>query len=149
MEEILTKSAGETFALGEKTAGTLKAGDVIALSGDLGVGKTVFSQGIASGLGIGEIVCSPTFTILQEYHSGRLPLYHYDVYRLGDPSEMEEIGYLDYFYGDGVCLVEWAEQIEELLPETCIRVTIEKLPGEGDDLRRIRIERSGKAEETN
>ena len=149
MEEILTKSAGETFALGERIAESLKAGDVIALSGDLGVGKTVFSQGIASGLGISDIVCSPTFTILQEYHSGRLPLYHYDVYRLGDPSEMEEIGYLDYFYGDGVCLVEWAEQIEELLPETCIRVTIEKLPEEGDDLRRIRVERSGKAEETN
>ncbi len=118
--------AGETFALGERLGASAKPGMVLSLVGDLGVGKTVFTQGFAKGLGITEPVCSPTFTIVQVYEEGRLPLYHFDVYRIGDIEEMEEIGYEEYFYGDGVCLVEWADRITPLLPKDVCRVTIEK-----------------------
>ena len=109
---VETHSADETFSLGINIGRKAKAGQVITLVGDLGVGKTVFTKGLARGLGITEPVSSPTFTIVQEYREGRLPLYHFDVYRIGDLEEMEEIGYEDYFYGDGVCLVEWANLIE-------------------------------------
>ena len=112
-----TFSAAETHALGKKIGETAKPGDVYTLVGDLGVGKTVFTQGFASGLGIKECVNSPTFTIVQIYEEGRIPLYHFDVYRIGDLEEMEEIGYDDYFFGQGICLIEWAELIEEILPE--------------------------------
>ena len=105
------------------------------------MGKTVFTQGLAAGLGITEPVNSPTFTILQSYEGGRLLLHHFDVYRIGDASEMEEIGYEDCFYGDGVCLIEWADQIAEILPENCIRITIAKDLSQGFDYRRITIER--------
>ena len=108
-------SAKETLLLGSRLGKSFKAGDVILLNGDLGVGKTVFSKGIGEGLGITEPVSSPTFTILQVYEGGRLPFYHFDVYRIGDVEEMEEIGYEDYFYGNGVCFVEWADLIEEIL----------------------------------
>ena len=121
-----THSAQETFALGKKVGENAAAGQVYALTGDLGVGKTVFTQGLAAGLGITEPVNSPTFTIMQIYEEGRLPFYHFDVYRIGDISEMDEIGYEDYFYGEGVCLVEWADLIEEILPENHIRITISK-----------------------
>ena len=114
---IETNSAKETFLLGEKLGRQAAAGQIYTLNGDLGVGKTVFTQGVAAGLGIAEPVNSPTFTIIQEYEGGRLPFYHFDVYRIGDIEEMEEIGYDDYFFGEGVCLIEWAELIEELLPE--------------------------------
>lgn len=135
-----SRSAEETRALGKKMGEEAKASDVIALTGDLGVGKTVFTKGIAEGLGITEPVSSPTFTILQEYRSGRLPLYHFDVYRIGDPEEMDEVGFDDYIYGDGLCLIEWAELISDLMPEHYRQITIEKDLEKGFDYRRITVE---------
>ena len=129
----------ETFKLGEKIGRTANAGDIICLDGDLGVGKTVFTQGVAKGLLIEEIVNSPTFTIIQEYSDGRLPLYHFDVYRIGDPEEMYEIGFEEYFYGEGVCLVEWSKLIEELVPDSAKTVLIEKDLNKGLDYRKITI----------
>ena len=136
---IETNSPEETFALGQQLGEQAKAGQIYTLNGDLGVGKTVFTQGIARGLGITEAVSSPTFTIVQVYEEGRLPFYHFDVYRIGDIEEMEEIGYDDYFFGNGVCMIEWAELIEELIPENSIHVTIEKDLEKGFDYRRITI----------
>ena len=137
---IETWSPQETFALGQRMGREARPGQVICLNGDLGVGKTVFTQGFAEGLGIGEPVNSPTFTILQQYEEGRLPLYHFDVYRIGDVSEMDEIGYEDYFYGEGVCLIEWAELIEELLPAARTSIRIEKDLEKGFDYRKITVE---------
>lgn len=137
---IETFSAEETFALGKRIAETITPGTVISLVGDLGVGKTVFTQGVAEGLGIHEPVSSPTFTIMQIYENGRLPFYHFDVYRIGDIEEMDEIGYEDYFYGNGVCLIEWANLIEELLPEDICQVKIEKDLERGFDYRRIMVD---------
>ena len=131
----------DTAALGERIGREAKPGEVYTLIGDLGVGKTVFTQGLAKGLEIKDHVNSPTFTIVQVYENGRLPLYHFDVYRIGDVEEMEEIGYEDYFYGKGVCLIEWANLIEEILPERYIRVTIKKDLEKGFDYRRISVER--------
>ena len=122
---IETNSAGETFEFGQKIGREAKPGQIYTLDGDLGTGKTVFTQGVASGLGITEPVNSPTFTIIQEYEGGRMPFYHFDVYRIGDVEEMEEIGYEDCFYGEGVCLIEWAELIGEILPQDCRHITIE------------------------
>lgn len=130
----------ETFELGKRLAEAAKPGQVYCLDGDLGVGKTVFTQGFARGLGITGPVNSPTFTIVQQYEEGRLPLHHFDVYRIGDISEMDEIGYEDCFYGSGVSLIEWSELIEELLPERAVHVTIEKDLERGFDYRRIRVE---------
>ncbi len=135
-----TFSEEETFRLGEKLARDAQPGRIFALNGDLGVGKTVFTKGMAAGLGIRENVNSPTFTIVQVYEGGRLPFYHFDVYRIGDIEEMEEIGYEDYFYGSGICLVEWAGLIRELLPEYTVWITIEKDPEKGFDYRRILVE---------
>ena len=140
---VVTRSAEETFSLGINIGRKAKAGQVITLVGDLGVGKTVFTKGLARGLGITEPVSSPTFTIVQEYREGRLPLYHFDVYRIGDLEEMEEIGYEDYFYGDGVCLIEWANLIQELIPREAVSVVIEKDLEKGLDYRRIIIEGMG------
>ena len=137
---IETKNAKETFQLGEKIGEKALPGQIYTLNGDLGVGKTVFTQGVASGLGIREPVNSPTFTILQEYEGGRLPFYHFDVYRIGDIEEMEEIGYDNYFFGEGICLIEWAQLIKEILPENVISVTIEKNPAKDFDYRKITIE---------
>ena len=137
---IETENPEETFALGQKIGRAATPGQVYTLTGDLGVGKTVFTQGVASGLGITEPVNSPTFTIVQVYEEGRLPFYHFDVYRIGDIEEMEEIGYDDYFFGEGVCLIEWAELIRELLPERVISVSIEKDLEKGFDYRLIHIE---------
>ena len=137
---IETENPEETFALGQKIGRAATRGQVYTLTGDLGVGKTVFTQGVASGLGITEPVNSPTFTIVQVYEEGRLPFYHFDVYRIGDIEEMEEIGYDDYFFGEGICLIEWAELIEEILPENRISITIEKDLSRGFDYRRITIE---------
>ena len=137
---IETKNAKETFQLGEKIGEKALPGQIYTLNGDLGVVKTVFTQGVASGLGIREPVNSPTFTILQEYEGGRLPFYHFDVYRIGDIEEMEEIGYDDYFFGEGICLIEWAQLIKEILPENVISVTIEKNPAKDFDYRKITIE---------
>ena len=125
-EYIETNSPEETFEAGRKLGMTAKPGEIYTLSGDLGVGKTVFTQGLAAGLGITEHVNSPTFTIVQVYESGRLPFYHFDVYRIGEVDEMEEIGYEDYFYGNGLCIVEWAERIRELIPAQARHITIAK-----------------------
>lgn len=132
-------SPEETFAIGEKIGREAKAGEVYTLIGDLGVGKTVFTQGVAKGLGIREHVNSPTFTIVQIYEEGRLPFYHFDVYRIGDVEEMEEIGYQDCFYGEGICLIEWANLIEEILPDQYREITIEKDLEKGFDYRRVTI----------
>lgn len=131
--------AKDTYELGEKIGQMAKPGMVISLTGDLGVGKTVFTQGLAKGLGIEEPVNSPTFTIVQVYEEGRLPLYHFDVYRIGDIEEMDEIGYEDYVYGEGVSLIEWANLIEEILPEHFTEIKIEKNLEKGFDYRRISI----------
>lgn len=136
---VETFSMEETMELGRSIGREAKPGEVYTLIGDLGVGKTVLTQGIAEGLAITEAICSPTFTIVQVYEEGRLPLYHFDVYRIGDPEEMDEIGYEDYFYGDGVTLIEWANLIEELLPEHHKEITIEKDLEKGFDYRRITI----------
>lgn len=140
MKEIDSFKPEDTYNLGKKIGEKAKPGEVFTLIGDLGVGKTVFTKGLAAGLGITEPVNSPTFTILQIYEEGRLPFYHFDVYRIGDVSEMDEIGYEDCFYGEGVCLIEWADLIEEILPEKYTRITIEKNLDKGFDYRRILIE---------
>ena len=132
-------SANDTYSYGVKFGQSCRPGDIFLLNGDLGVGKTVFSKGLGKGLGIAEPVSSPTFTVLQIYEEGRLPLYHFDVYRIADVEEMDEIGYEDYFYGEGVCLIEWAELIEEILPENTISITIEKDLEQGFDYRRITV----------
>lgn len=137
---VETNSPEETFDLGRRMGADAKPGQIYTLNGDLGAGKTIFTKGMAAGLGIEEPVSSPTFTIVQEYSGGRLPLYHFDVYRIGDPEEMEEIGYDDYFFGEGVCLIEWAELIRELLPERVVSVSIEKDLEKGFDYRLIHIE---------
>ncbi len=130
----------DTFFLGQKIGKEAKPGSVFTLIGDLGVGKTVFTQGLAKGLGIDEPVNSPTFTIMQVYEEGRLPFYHFDVYRIGDVSEMDEVGYEDYIYADGICLIEWADLIEEILPGKYTQIKIEKDLEKGFDYRRITIE---------
>ncbi|MBQ4282556.1 MAG: tRNA (adenosine(37)-N6)-threonylcarbamoyltransferase complex ATPase subunit type 1 TsaE [Lachnospira sp.] len=136
---IETYGADETLELGKCVGRNVKAGQIICLIGDLGVGKTVFTQGFAKGLGIEEPICSPTFTIVQEYHEGRLPLYHFDVYRVGDVSEMDEIGYEEYFYSDGVSLVEWGNMFPELFPKEAVYITIAKCLDKGFDYRKITI----------
>lgn len=138
--KIETNSAKETYDAGSRLGSEARAGQIICLSGDLGVGKTVFTQGFAAGLGITEPICSPTFTIIQEYTSGRIPLYHFDVYRLGSVEEMDEIGYEEYFYGDGVCLVEWGNMFPELFAPDTVKVTIKKNLEKGFDYRIIEIE---------
>ena len=130
----------ETYEFGIKLGEDAKHSDVYSLNGDLGVGKTVFTQGFASGLGIKEPVNSPTFTIVNQYEDGRLPFYHFDVYRIGDVSEMDEIGYEDCFYGEGVSLIEWSNLIKELLPDHVITITIEKDLEKGFDYRKITVE---------
>ena len=137
---IEAHSAEETYELGKKIGKKAKPGQIYCLIGDLGVGKTVFTQGFAAGLGITEPVNSPTFTILQIYEEGRIPFYHFDVYRIEETEEMEEIGYEEYFDGAGVCLIEWANLIEEILPGEHIRIVIEKDLASGFDYRTIRIE---------
>lgn len=138
-KQIESFSAEDTYALGKKLGENAKPGDVYTLLGDLGVGKTVLTQGIADGLGIKEAICSPTFTIVQVYDDGRMPFYHFDVYRIGDIEEMDEIGYEDYFYGDGLTMIEWANLIEEILPSKRKEITIEKDLEKGFDYRRITI----------
>lgn len=145
MEQIIFESFGpeDTFRFGRELGEKAQEGMVFTLIGDLGVGKTVFTQGLAAGLGITEQVNSPTFTILQVYEEGRCPFYHFDVYRIGDSSEMDEIGYEDYIDGEGVCLIEWANLIEDILPPCYIRVTISKDLEKGFDYRKITLEEIG------
>lgn len=132
-------SPEDTLELGRKMGKEAQPGDIYTLIGDLGVGKTVFTQGIADGLEIEESICSPTFTIVQVYEEGRMPFYHFDVYRIGDIEEMDEIGYEDYFYGEGLCMIEWANLIEEILPPSYKEITIEKDLEKGFDYRKITI----------
>ena len=140
-----TFSPEETFAFGEELGKNARPGQVYTLIGDLGVGKTVLTQGIAKGLGIDEAICSPTFTIVQEYHTGRMPFYHFDVYRIGCVEEMDEIGFDDYVYGEGLTMIEWANLIEEILPDHFWQIMIEKDPEKGFDYRMITVEAVGKA----
>ncbi len=140
MKIIETESAKETYDLAAKMGETGTPGEILALCGDLGTGKTVFAKGVAAGLGIKEHVSSPTYTILQQYDDGRLPLYHFDVYRIGDISEMDETGYDDCFFGKGVTIVEWADNVREIMPPGTIWITLEKDPEKGFDHRRIKIE---------
>ena len=140
VKKIESYSEKDTFDTARKLAEVSKKGDIYALVGDLGVGKTAFAKGFAGGLGIRESIVSPTFTILQIYESGRMPLYHFDVYRIGDVSEMDEIGYEDCFWGDGVSLVEWADIVRDIFPENTVKVTIEKDLSKGVDYRMITIE---------
>ena len=137
---VETNSEKETYELGRKLGAEAKRGQIYCLNGDLGVGKTVFTQGFARGLSIEEPVNSPTFTIVQQYEEGEIPFYHFDVYRISDVDEMDEIGYEDYFYGEGITLIEWSELIADILPETVITVTIEKNLDHGFDYRKILIE---------
>ena len=132
-------SAEDTLELGRQMGRDAQPGDVYTLVGDLGVGKTVLTQGIAEGLDIEETICSPTFTIVHVYEEGRMPFYHFDVYRIGDVEEMDEIGYEDYFYGEGLCMIEWANLIEEILPSKRKEITIEKDLEKGFDYRKITI----------
>lgn len=136
-----TRDSEATFELGRCLGKAAYPGQVCSLIGELGAGKTVFTQGFAAGLGIDGPVSSPTFTIMQVYEGGRLPFYHFDVYRIADVEEMEEIGYEECFYGEGVSLIEWANLIEELLPDRCLRIVMEKDPEQGFDYRRITLER--------
>ena len=136
---IESNSPEETLALGHRLGREAKPGEVYTLIGDLGVGKTVLTQGIAEGLDISEPICSPTFTIVQVYEEGRIPFYHFDVYRIGDIEEMDEIGYEDYFYGEGLTMIEWANLIEEILPPNRKEIVIEKDLEKGFDYRRITI----------
>ena len=136
-------SPEDTLELGRKMGSEAQPGEVYTLIGDLGVGKTVFTQGIADGLEIDDSICSPTFTIVQVYEEGRMPFYHFDVYRIGDIEEMDEIGYEDYFYGEGLCMIEWANLIEEILPPRYKEITIEKDLEKGFDYRRITIKEIG------
>lgn len=137
---IESLSAQDTFYYGEMLGGEAKKGEIYLLIGDLGVGKTVFTQGFAKGLGITEPISSPTFTIVQQYEEGRIPFYHFDVYRIGDIEEMDEIGYEDYFYGEGVCLIEWGDLIMELIPDNAKVIKIEKELEKGFDYRRVTME---------
>ncbi len=137
---IETHSEKETFELGKSLGEKALPKDVFTLEGDLGVGKTIFTKGFAVGLGIKEQISSPTFTIVQVYEEGRLPFYHFDVYRIGDIEEMDEIGYEDYVYGDGVSMIEWANLIEDILPEKRRNILIEKDLEKGFDYRKITID---------
>lgn len=139
VEVIESFSVEDTLELGRKLGRQALPGQVYTLVGDLGVGKTVLTQGIAEGLEIEEPICSPTFTIVQVYEEGRMPFYHFDVYRIGDIEEMDEIGYEDYFYGEGLTMIEWANLIEEILPEKRKDITIEKDLEKGFDYRKITI----------
>ncbi|MCR5748505.1 MAG: tRNA (adenosine(37)-N6)-threonylcarbamoyltransferase complex ATPase subunit type 1 TsaE [Lachnospiraceae bacterium] len=140
MKTVETRSAKETYTLAEELGKKAEPGDIFALTGDLGTGKTVFAKGFAKGIGVTGHVSSPTFTIMQQYDDGKLPLYHFDVYRIGDISEMDETGYEECFYGDGVTLVEWADLISDIMPDNTVWIKIEKDNMDDYDHRRITIE---------
>lgn len=140
MEIIETRTSEETFQLGKKLGETAQRGDIYALVGDLGVGKTVFSKGFAEGLAIDEVISSPTFTLINEYQGGRLPLYHFDIYRIEEAEELDAIGFQDYIYGNGVCLVEWANRIPEIFPEHTVWIKIEKDYMQ-EDYRKVSVDR--------
>ena len=141
-----TYSDKETLEFGKKLGIEAVPGMIICLDGDLGTGKTMIAKGIALGLGITEPVSSPTFTVIKEYHEGRLPLYHFDVYRIEDPVEMDEIGYEDYFFGDGVTVIEWSDMIKELIPDSALKIKLSKDMAKGFDYRKILVEGSSAVE---
>lgn len=132
MTSVNISSERETEKFGEELGNKVKAGDIVALIGDLGTGKTTLTKSIARGLGITETITSPTFNIVKEYRSGRLPLYHFDVYRITEPEEMFELGYEEYFYGDGVCVIEWADMVEEIIPEYAMKIRMRYGVTEGE-----------------
>ena len=132
MEKIYLKNTEDTLALGKRIAEGLAPGNVLALVGPLGAGKTTLAQAIARGLGVTERMASPTFTIVQEYETGRLPLYHFDVYRVSDPDELFEIGFDEYLHAGGVCLIEWADLIEDILPENTVWIKLDYAEGEDE-----------------
>ena len=138
---VETNSDKETLEFGRKLGLEAVPGSIYCLDGDLGTGKTVIAKGIALGLGINEPVSSPTFTVIKEYREGRLPFYHFDVYRIEDPVEMEEIGYEDYFFGDGVTVVEWSDMIKEIIPENAIKIRLKKDISKGFEYRLIEVEK--------
>ena len=140
MQEFLSNNESKTKEFAKKLASRLVQGSFLAVYGDLGVGKTAFVQGLAEGLGVRESIISPTYTILRVYESGRLPLYHFDVYRVADPEEMDYIGCDEYFFGSGVCLIEWGELISEIIPENAVWIKIEKNLDKGIDYRKITVE---------
>ncbi len=138
MDKLIIKDEKQTKKFGLLLADKLAPGSVVALIGDLGTGKTALTKYIAEGLGIKEVITSPTFTIVQEYHDGRIPLYHFDVYRINDVEEMYEIGYEEYFFGRGVCIVEWADLITEIIPEDAIVINIAYGQNEGERIYEIK-----------
>lgn len=140
MEQVWeSHSPRETEEMGKKLAAGASSGQIFCLEGDLGTGKTVFTKGFGAGLGIKEHITSPTFNIVNEYHDGRLPFYHFDVYRISCEEEMDDIGYEEYFFGEGVCLVEWASLVEGLIPPEAVWITLEKDLEKGEDYRRITL----------
>ncbi|MCR4851652.1 MAG: tRNA (adenosine(37)-N6)-threonylcarbamoyltransferase complex ATPase subunit type 1 TsaE [Lachnospiraceae bacterium] len=141
--EFDSETPEDTYEFGKKLAKEAKPGQVYTLNGDLGAGKTVFAKGFAAGLGIEDTVSSPTFTILQVYDKGKYPLYHFDVYRIADSSEMDEIGFDEYVFSDGISLIEWADNIEDILPARYIRVDITRDLDKGFDHRHILVESEG------
>ena len=132
MKTVILKNEEQTKTFGMDLGSRLQKGDILALIGDLGTGKTALTKAIALGMGITDTITSPTFTIVQEYTTGRLPLYHFDVYRINDPEELFELGYEEYFFGQVVCVIEWADLIEELLPEETKIIRLEYGAGEGE-----------------
>lgn len=141
--EFLVDNVSKTLELGRKLGALANSGDIICLTGDLGTGKTHISKGFAEGLNITEHITSPTFNIVNEYHSGRLTLYHFDVYRVNDPDEIYAIGFDEYIFGDGVSLIEWANYIEELIPDEYLHINIKKMPELGEDYRKITLKAYG------
>lgn len=141
--EFIVSTIEETLNIGKQVGSLVKTGDIICLTGDLGTGKTHMSKGIAEGLGITEHITSPTFNIVNEYHSGRLNLYHFDVYRVNDPDEIYAIGFDEYIFGNGVSLIEWANYIEEIIPNEYLYINIKKIPEKGENFRKITIEAFG------
>ncbi|MBQ8955749.1 MAG: tRNA (adenosine(37)-N6)-threonylcarbamoyltransferase complex ATPase subunit type 1 TsaE [Lachnospiraceae bacterium] len=139
MKVIETRGPEETYNIALSIGREAAPGAVIALTGNLGIGKTVFAKGIAAGLGIKDHVSSPTYTIVQQYDGGRLPMYHFDVYRIGDITEMDETGYEDFFYGDGVTVVEWADIVRDIMPDDTCWIRIKGNPDKGYEYRRIVI----------
>lgn len=137
---IESYSTEDTYNIGFELGSKAERGQIFCLTGDLGVGKTVFTKGFAKGMGIDEDISSPTFTIVNEYYEGSVPLYHFDVYRISDIDELYEIGCEEYFYGEGVCLIEWAELIREILPNNVKKITIEKDLGKDLEFRRITVD---------
>ncbi|SHE66924.1 tRNA (adenosine(37)-N6)-threonylcarbamoyltransferase complex ATPase subunit type 1 TsaE [Clostridium fallax] len=142
--EFIVDTVEKTFQLGEKIGSLCKAGDIFCLTGDLGTGKTHITKGIAKGLNITDHITSPTFNIVNEYHDGRLTLYHFDVYRVNDPDEIYAIGFDEYIFSDGVSVIEWANYIESLIPEEYVHISIEKMPDLGDNFRKIKVKYFGK-----